>query len=126
MTPETIKGMILSAIQNKIGVYYFSGINIPSIWVGNPPSGVSVSGIEVIIDEAPERSSAGNKIVGETWRITIIDHVGEPSLIYEVIQKLRLVFRGDVVFQQRPKAIEIRDLKIIPQVTILWSTKELL
>ena len=126
MTPEKIKQMVNAAIGEFIGTYTINGITVPSIWVGIPPLEARVKGLEVLISEVPERANMGNQIVSETWRITTVDHESVSGKITKVADRLRRKFRGaEIVFLQRPRTIEIKELKILPQITILWSTKEL-
>lgn len=126
MTPDKIKGKIISAIGQYMGKYQFpGGIVLPSIWVGAPPIDAQVNGLEILITEAPEMSEVGNKILSETWRIVLTEHTLDSMNTQLIFNHLRLEFRGRLTFQQRPRATEIKDIRVLPQITILWTIKEL-
>jgi hypothetical protein len=107
-----IKGLL----EGKIGTY--TSINKPAIWVGVPPNGLLVDGLEVIIPRFPfEVRSRTNKNTQEKWDITLNQF--KPRNGVETIVECVEILRGSlnpppfINFIERKNTIDLKDIPII-------------
>jgi hypothetical protein len=125
-TPQAIKALIVRHVGTLLGIYYPD--NIPSIYIGNPPSNFSCKGLEVNIPTFPQLSRSKVQTRTENWEITFTQYTPTTTInIHTAINILRdsLTPTPEFYFLDRPQNLNLPDdIPILPQCILKWTICE--
>ncbi len=122
-----IKNHILPYISPYLGVY--PKLNIPSIYIGNPPAQTIANGVEVIISDLPVAYRPVARVATTRWEITINNFSIEKIKFNKTIEALQMclaAYNPSFVYVPKPGTISTNDLDIVESMRVLLNTAELL
>lgn len=114
MNVVEIKVELTTYLASVLGVYKPS--NIPSIWVGLPPSNLVCVGVEVLVNSLPCRRRNGMTLQAEIYEITVNDWESPTSKFKDCLDLLCAFFRKfdyELIVHEIPTTRQIATLPII-------------